>query len=146
MVENLLELLIQPIALGEQIVELGLSQDAPERSLGELRRRVVKVLDRDDCLQRIHHAEEHHGVHLHRHVVARDDVLGRHVEDDRAQADPHDAIDGREDQHDARSFRLGQQFPEPEDDAAFVLAKNLDRAEDVEQHDQQKQGARAQAS
>ena len=95
---------------GEQVVELGLAQHAPQRGLRELRRRVVEVLDLDDGPPRVHHAEEDHRVDLHGHVVARDDVLRRDVEDDRAQADAHHPVDWREDQHDARPFRLGQEL------------------------------------
>ena len=94
-VEDLLQLLVQPIALRQQIVELRLSEHAPQRRLRELRRGVDVVLDLDDRLPRIDHAEVDDRVHLHRDVVARDDVLRRHVVDDRAQADAHDAVDRR---------------------------------------------------
>ena len=116
----------------QQVVELHLAEHAAQRRLRELRRRVVVVLDLDDRPARIHHAEVDDRVDLHRHVVARDDVLRRHVHDDRAQADADHAIDRREDEDDARALRLRQQLAEPEDDAALVLVQDLDRAEQVE--------------
>ncbi len=93
------------------------------------------VLDLDDRAARIHDAEVDDRVHLHRHVVARDDVLRRHVHDDRAQADAHHPVDRREDQDDAGPLRLRQQLAEAEDDAALVLVQDLDRAEQVEHDD-----------
>ena len=132
LIENLLQLLIQPIALRQQIVELDLAEHAAQRGLGELRRRVHVVLDLDNRPARVHDAEVEHRVDLDRHVVARDHVLRRHVEDDRPQADPHHAVDRREDEDDAGPFRLRQQFAEPEDDAAFVLGQDLDRSDEVD--------------
>ena len=120
LVEDLLQLLVQPLALRQQLVELGLPEHAPQRRLGELGRRVEVVLDLDDRAARIHDAEVDDRVHLHRHVVARDDVLRRHVEDDRAQADAHHAVDRREDEDDPRPFGLREQLAQAEDHAAFV--------------------------
>ena len=90
------------------------------------------ALDFDDRPARIHDPEVDDGVDLHRHVVAGDDVLRRHVHDDRAQADAHHAVDRREHEDDAGPLRLRQQLAEPEDDGALVLVQDLDRTEQVE--------------
>ena len=47
-IEDVLQLLVQPIARGQQVVELGLSEHAAQRRLRELRRGVGVVLDLDD--------------------------------------------------------------------------------------------------
>ncbi len=136
LIENLLQLLVQPLALRQQIVELDLPEHAAQRRLRELRRRVDVVLDLDDRPPRIHHPEVEHRVDLDRHVVARDHVLRRHVEDHRPQADLHHAIDRREHQDHAGPLRLRQQLAEAEDHAALVLRQDLDRADDVDDQDE----------
>jgi len=45
------------------------------------------------------------------------------------------AVDGSEDEKDARPFRFIEQAAEAEDDAALVLRKDLDGAEDVDAKD-----------
>ena len=67
-------------------VELALATDAAQGGLRQLRRPVVEVLDLDQRVFRMEHAEVDDGVHFYRHVVACDHVLGRHVHDDLAQA------------------------------------------------------------
>ena len=52
-VQNVLELHVQAIPLGEQIVQLRLAEYAPERRLRELRRRIEEVLDLDDGFDRV---------------------------------------------------------------------------------------------
>ena len=74
-------------------------------------------------------------VYLQRDVVARDDVLRRNLERFLPQRDAHHAVDRREDQDDAGPLRLGKQAAEAEDYAALVLGQDLDRAEDVENND-----------
>ena len=96
----------EPLALGEQLVEVGLAQDAAQRGLRLLAGGVEVVLDLDHGLQRVHHAEVDDRVHLHADVVAGDHVLGRHVEDDGAQADPHHAVDGPGHDDEARALGL----------------------------------------
>ena len=146
LVEDLLQLLVQTLALRQQVVQLHLAQHAPQRRLGELRRRVVEVLDFDDRPPRIDHAEVQDRVHLDRDVVARDHVLRRHVEHDRPQADLDHAIDRREDENDAGALRLRQQLAEAEDDAALVFGQDLDRADEVEHDDERDDEQRARYS
>ena len=82
--------LVQLLALGEQVVELRLAEHAAQRRLRELRGGVEVVLDLDDRAWRGSiDAEVDDRVDLHRDVVARDDVLRRHVVHHRAQAHAH---------------------------------------------------------
>src|SRR5204863_5972364 len=95
----------------------------------------VIALDFDDRLARLHDPEVDDGVHLYRHVVARDDVLRRDVHHDGPQADAHHAIDGREYEDYTRALRTVEELAQAEHDRALVLVQNLDRAEQVERDD-----------
>ena len=80
------------------------------------------------------------GVHAHRHVVLRDHLLRRDVQRDRAQVDLDHPVDDRDQQEEARPLRLGEQAAEPEDDAALVLARDLDRREEEEDDEEDDDG------
>ena len=71
-----------------------------------------------------------------RHVVLRDHFLRGHVERDRAQVDFHHPVDDRDQQEEAWALRLGEQPAEPEDHAALILARHLDRGEREQQDDE----------
>ena len=111
LVEDVLQLLIQPIALGEEVVELRLTQHAPERRLRELERRVLIVLDFHNRPARIDHPIVQNRAHLDRHVVPRDDVLRRYFEGDRPEADAHHTVDRHEHKDHAGAFGVRQQLP-----------------------------------
>src|SRR6185437_10660015 len=75
-----------------------------------------------------------HRVDLHRHVVARDHVLRRHLHHDRAQVDPDHLLHHRDQDDDARPLhRL--KAAEQEHHAAVVLAQDLDRGQQDDQYD-----------
>ena len=136
LVDHLLQTRRQALALGEQLVEVGLAQDAAQRRLRLLARGVEVVLDLDDRLQRVHHAEVDDRVHLHADVVARDHVLGRHVEHDRAQAHAHHAVDGPGHDDEARApWAAGSSLPSRKIDAALVLVQDLHRQQQPEHHE-----------
>jgi hypothetical protein len=126
-VDHLLQHLAQVLALGEQLIEVGLAQDAAQRRLRLLARGVEEVLHRDHGLLRVHHPEVHNRVHLDRDVVARDHVLRRHVEHHGAQAHPHHAVDRPGHDDEARALRPRQHLAQPEDDTPLVLVQDLDR-------------------
>ena len=65
LVDDLLEHGRQALALGEELVEVGLPQDAAQRGLGLLARGVEVVLHLHDGLDRVHDAEVDDRVHLH---------------------------------------------------------------------------------
>ena len=93
LVDDLLQALVELLALGQQRVEVGPAEHRAQRGLGDLRRGVPDPLDLDHRLDRVDHAEVGDRVDLGRHVVARDHVLGRDLEGDRAQVDADHAVD-----------------------------------------------------
>ena len=64
-VEHRLDVLVQLLALGEELVELVLAEDRAQRGLRELARRLVEIRHLDDGELRIDDAEVDHRVHLH---------------------------------------------------------------------------------
>ena len=77
LVEDVLDVGVQLVALGQHLVELVLAEHRAQRGLRQLAGRLQIVLDLDDRPLRVDHAEVEHGVDLHRDVVARDHVLAR---------------------------------------------------------------------
>ena len=127
-VEDLLDIDVQPVALGEQLVELVLAEHGAQRRLRHLPRRFHVILDVDDGLLRIDDAEVDDRVHLHGNVVARDEVLRRHVEHLGAQIDADHLLHDRDQDDESRSFDAIE-AAEHEDHAALVFAQHLERAE-----------------
>src|SRR5207245_4294756 len=69
-------------------------------------------------------------------VVLGDDVLGRHVQHDRAQAHPRHAVDRPGDQDEPRPLGGGQELSQAEDDPPLVLVEDLHREKDPEDDDE----------
>src|SRR4051812_46345201 len=126
LVDDLLEGLVEALALGEQHVEVGLAEHGAQRGLRDLRRRGAVALDLDDRPDRVDDLEVRDRVDLRRDVVAGDEVLRGDVERDRAQVDAHHAVDAGDELDDARPL-LAEQAAEAEDDRALVLAQDADR-------------------
>ena len=144
LVDDPRELGVDLVARGEQVVELLLTEHAAQRGLGDLGRGVEVVLDADHRLGRVEDAEEDHRVHLHRHVVAGDDVLRRHVHGDRAQAHLHHLVDERHEEEEARPRPVAARVhhgagpaAEAEDHPPLVLAQDAHRRADDEEGDDQ---------
>ena len=74
-IDNGLQLFIQLLTLGKQLVQLRLSQHRPQCRLRHLAGSEEVVLDFHDRLGRIHDPEVHYGVDLHGNVVLGDHVL-----------------------------------------------------------------------
>src|SRR5512139_3678534 len=125
-VQYLLEMGVQFLPLGKEIVKFDLAEHAPQGCLGELGRGIKIVLDLDDGLKRFHDPEVDDGVHFNGYVILGDDILGWDVQRDQPEAYPEDAVDGREDKDQARSLRLGKDPAQAEDNAALVFAEDLD--------------------
>src|SRR2546430_4374287 len=139
LVDDPLKLLVDLVARREKVVELDLAEHAPECRLRDLRGRIEIVLHRDHRPLRIHDAEVDDRADLERDVVARDHVLGRHVERDRLQAHLDHLVDQRHEQDEPRAAALTagvedgpRAASEPEDDGALVLAQNLRERADEE--------------
>ena len=125
-VDYLLKLLVEALAFGEQRVEIRLAEHRAQRGLSDLRCGCLDVFDLDYGSRRIDDAVVHDRGHAGRDVVARDDVLRRHLERDGAQADPDHAVDGGQQQDQPRAALIGD-ASESEDDAALVLAEDANR-------------------
>src|SRR5262245_16708493 len=128
-IEDLLDIEVELVALGEQLVELVLAEHRAQGGLRELARRLEEIRYLDDRLLRIHHAEIDDRVHLHRHVVARDHILARNVQHHGAQVHAHHLLDAGHDDDEARSLDPPE-AAEQEHDAALVLAQDAQRRED----------------
>src|SRR5438105_11051787 len=80
LIEDALHARIQRVAVREQLVELDFAEDGAERGLSKLRCLIAVIDHLDHRPPRLDDAQKDDGVHLQRHVVARDDVLWRHFE------------------------------------------------------------------
>src|SRR5438034_4276145 len=128
-VEHLLDGEVQLFALGEQLVQRVLAQHRAQRSLREIARRGIVLLDLDHRLGRIDDAKVNDRIDFYRDVVARDHVLWRYIHHDRTQIDAHPLLDpwNDEDQPGALDF---PEAAEHEHHAALVFAQNLEGRED----------------
>ncbi len=136
LVDDPLQDRVDLLALRQQLVELVLAEHRAQRRLCDLERRGHEVLDLHDRVLRLDDPEVGDRVHARRHVVLRDHFLRRDVQRDRAQVDLDHPVDDRDQQEEPRPLRRRQQAAEPEDDAALVLARDLDRAQ-REDHDEE---------
>src|SRR5207249_3112235 len=84
---------------------------------------------------RLHHTEIDHGTHLYRHVIARHNILRRDLESVDTKRNLDHPVDRREDQNHARTLGLRHQAAQAEDDPALVFAKHLDRAQQIQNDD-----------
>ncbi|MPN31717.1 hypothetical protein SDC9_179191 [bioreactor metagenome] len=105
-----------------------------QHGLGQLAGGVEVILHLDDGLGRIDHAQIDHGTDLDRHVVPGNHILGRHLQHNGAQIDPHHLLDGRDDDHQPRPLHLPE-TAQGEHHAPLVLAEDADRRKG--QHHQQ---------
>ncbi len=125
-VENVLDVVVELVALGEHLVEVVLAEHRAQGRLGEFARRLLEVLHLDHRLVGLHHPEINDRVDLHRDVVARNHVLRRNVEHQRALVHAHHLLHVGQQQDQPRPLHAGE-APEREHDAAFVLAKDAHR-------------------
>src|SRR6266478_4306631 len=142
-VKNALQAQIDFFPVRKQFVQFLLAQHGTQRGLCELRGLIHVVGNFDDRLVGIDHAQEDHGVHFERDVVARNDVLGWNLKRFLAKGNAHDAVDGRKYQNHAGTFGLLEQVAEPEDDAALILGEDLDRTQHVDGYDDDDDGDKA---
>src|SRR5512145_2572242 len=127
-VEHALDVEIELLALGQHLVHLVLAEHRAQGGLRQLAGGHQEVFHLDDRLGRVDHAEVHHRVHLHRHVVARDHILRWHVHGYRAQVHLDHLLYARDDDDPAGALHLPE-AAELEHHAAFVLAQDADRVE-----------------
>ena len=82
---DVLEAVVQLLALGEELVQGGLPEDRPQRRLGQLLGGIEVVRHLHDRLRRVHDVEVDDRVDLDGDVVPRDHVLRGHLQGDGAQ-------------------------------------------------------------
>ena len=136
LVEDLLQVGVQLVAFAEHLVERVLAEHRAQRGLRELAGGLQEILDADHRAVGIDDAEIEHRVDLHRDVVARDHVLARHVEHDRAQIDAHHLLHVGHQEDQARALHAGE-AAEGEHHRALVLAHHPDRRAGDQQDQQQ---------
>jgi hypothetical protein len=71
LVDHFLQALVDTIALGQQMIEIRLAENAAQRGLPDQRRRAHGVDRLDDCLTRVHDTEVHNGIDLNGDASAR---------------------------------------------------------------------------
>src|SRR3569833_3367074 len=92
LVEDTLDVGIEFFAARQHIVEFVLPQHRTQGGLRELTGRRIEIFHLYDGALRVHNAVIHHGIHLHRHIVARDHVLTRDVHHNRTQIHLHNLL------------------------------------------------------
>src|SRR6266478_3444503 len=137
LVEHVLDVGIELVALGQHLVEVVLAEHPAQRGLRELAGGGEIVVDLNHRAIGIDDAEIDHGIDFDRYVVARNYVLGRHLVDDHPEIDPHHLLHQRHEQEEPRSLGAGV-TPEGEHDAALVFAQDPDRREQ-DDHDENRQ-------
>src|SRR5215471_11191704 len=121
--------------MGEQFVEINFAEYGAQCGLSKLLRLPIIILDLHYCLRSADDAPVDHGIHLQRDVIASNNVLWRDFQRLLSQINSNHAVDGPENENDARALRVGQQPPEPEDDTALIFAENFDGADQVQAYD-----------
>src|SRR5205809_7588896 len=124
-VDDLLQLLVNRLALRKQVVQGGLAEHAAQRGLGDERGGFEKVFHFHDRSLRIDHAEINNRIDRHRHVVTRHHLLPLDVDGHDAQIHSHHAIDNRDEENQPRAFRA-EQFSETKNHATLVFAQDAD--------------------
>ena len=81
-IEDDLDVFVQLVALGKQLIELMLTEHRAERGLRKLAGSFHVILYVDNRWFGFHHTKVEYGIHLDRDVVAGNEILGRYVEDD----------------------------------------------------------------
>ena len=132
---TLLDVEVEPLALGQQLVELVLAEHRAQRGLRELAGGLEELRDLDHRLLRVDHAEVQHRVDLHRDVVARDHVLRRHVEARWCAGRPAPSAARTGISRTSPGPFTAQKRPEHEHHAALVLAQDAHRHQQ-QHHDQ----------
>ena len=112
LVDDLLEPSVELVALGEQVVEVGLAQNAPQRRLGDLRG------GRDEVLHLHDRACEGSTTRKYATALTLAGTLSLvmtswagHVEGDGPQVDAHHAVDDGDDEEQARTFGRSSDRP-----------------------------------
>ena len=135
-VEHLLDVDVQLLALGQQLIQFMFTEHGAQRGLRQLAGGGEEIFDLDDGLLRIEHAEIQHRVNLNRNVVAGNHILRRHIENHGAQVDPNHLLHHRNQQDQPWAFDLPE-TPELEYHPALVFTQDAKRRSGQDDHQQQ---------
>ena len=136
LVNYLLELLVDLVAVNEQLIQIRLAQHRSQTCLRNLPGSAIIVFHLDDGARGVEDAIVRHGIDPNSDIVSCDRLLGRDVQGDHSQVYLHHAIHERDDQKD--TWSLGSlQSSQAKDYAALIFLHNLDCAghEDDQQDD-----------
>ncbi len=125
-VQQVLDPPVELLPLGEQVVQLHLSEDIPQGGLGEQVGGLEEVSDPDDGLGGVVHPVVDDGVHGDGDVIHRHDPLLRYVYGQDAEVNDDPAVDDWDDDIEAGALRGVVQTTETKDDGTLVLPSNLD--------------------
>src|SRR5262249_55953938 len=139
LVEHVLNVGIELVALRQHLVEVVLAQYPAQRGLRELAGGGEIIADLDDRPLGVHHPEIEDGADLDRDVVAGNHILRGHLLDDDAQIDPHHLLDQRHEQEKSRSLGAGV-AAEREHHSALVFTQDAHRREQEDDDDDRQDG------
>ena len=131
-VEDLADVEVDLVGLGQGLVQGVLADDLAQRGLGDLVDRGVDVLDRDDRLHRVDDPEVGDRGDVDADVVAGDDALGLDRHRDDPQRHPVQHVDERDDQPEPGLARA-EHPAEPEQHPLLVLLDDLGRHREAQQ-------------
>jgi len=123
LVEYTLYIGIELLTLSQHVIQFMLSQNRAQGSLGKLAGCLQKVFHLDNCPFRIDNTKVDNRVHLHRHIIPGDHILGRYVHDNGTQINSHHLLQNGDNDYQARSFHFVESAKH-KNNAAFILAQN----------------------
>src|SRR5207245_4805581 len=125
-IDDLLQFLVDRLALRKQVIQGGLTEHAAQGRLRHKRSGFEKVLYFHDRGLWIDDPEIHNRIDRHRHVVTRHYLLLLDTDGDDAQIHSHHAIDDRDEENQSGSF-CAEQFSQTKNHAALVFAQDANR-------------------
>jgi hypothetical protein len=134
LVDHILDLLVDPGRVRQQLIEAEPSHHVAHGCLADLVDGVVDVLDRDHRALRIGDVIIGHRGDTDRDVVLGDDLLRRNLHGNGTQRRTHHLLEGHENQREPRPAYAGK-FAEQKHHPALVLLENAKRPENVNDGD-----------
>src|SRR5262249_38287521 len=120
-VDHDLESFVEPLSIGQQVIELALADHGAQRRLCDLGHGVSVVLDVHDGPNGVGDVEVNNRIDLYRYVVFGDAVLRGNGHRDDLHVDLAETVDAWRDQVQARAADRWHNASEPEDEPSLVL-------------------------
>ena len=141
-VQNLLNAGVDLFPLGQELVQLTLPADAPQRYLRELGGRKEVILHFPNRPIRVQYSKIEHRIDFHRHVVAGDDVLRWNVHGHGAKIHFHHLFNARNHINHPRPPRP-HHTAQSKNHRPFVFLKNFYSADNENNDDNKKRCKRS---